>query len=381
MSSVILSKKQARNISLYRQGLQKPIFGSGKKGSLVAIERLGYVQIDTISVVERAHHHVLYSRVPGYESALLDELIEKDKTVFEYWSHAAAYLPMKDYRFSLSRKQALTGGSTQWFEEDKKLQQYILDKVRAEGSVQAKDFEHTRKGVSGWWEWKPAKKALEHLFMKGELMVARREGFRKIYDLPERVLPETVNTVKPTLEEYAEYLIYSTINSLSLATVDDIAHLRSAHLKTSVKKKIQILIEQKRLLSVLFSGTEDTYYTTEEILNESSTSRKKYVSILSPFDNSTIRRKRLLKLFDYDYTIECYVPEPKRKYGYFCLPVLYGADFIARIDCKAERKKKIFSVVNLFPENGYSKSECGDIIGDELKRFALWNGCETIEWK
>lgn len=381
MSSVILSKKQARNISLYRQGLQKPIFGSGKKGSLLAIERLGYVQIDTISVVERAHHHVLYSRVPAYESVLLDELIEKDKTVFEYWSHAAAYLPMKDYRFSLLRKQTFAGGSTQWFEEDKKMQQYILDKVRTEGSVQAKDFEHTRKETSGWWEWKPAKKALEHLFMKGELMVARREGFRKIYDLPERVLPDTVNTVTPTLEEYAEYLIYSTTNSLGLATVDDIAHLRSAHLKTAIKKKIQFLIEQKRLLSVLLNETEEIYYTTEEFLNESMPTRKKSVSILSPFDNSVIRRKRLLKLFDYDYTIECYVPEPKRKYGYFCLPVLYGADFIGRIDCKAERKKKILTVVNLFPENGYSKSECRDIIGDELKRFVLWNGCETIEWK
>lgn len=382
MSSQQISQKQLRSVSMLRQGiLRKQLFGKGKKAVLAAIERLGYVQIDTISVVERAHHHVLFSRVPDYTPTILDELIEKDKTVFEYWSHAAAYLPMRDYRFSLLRKQAFAGGSTKWFEEDIKMQEYILDKIRMEGSVQAKDFEHKRKEKSGWWEWKPAKKALEHLFMRGELMVAKREGFRKIYDLPERVLPNGVNTAMPSLEEYTEHLTNTTIDALGAVSIDDIAHLRSSNVKNAVRKKIESLIEEKKIISVICKETDGIYYTTEEILNEATAIRKKSVSILSPFDNSVIRRKRLMQLFGFDYTIECYVPEPKRKYGYFCLPIVYGTDFIARIDCKAERKKKILTVINLFPENGYSQSECREIIKDELHDFATWNGCDAVEWK
>ena len=125
MAIIELTQKEIRRLSLNRQGLLKPSFGKGKRGALAAIERLGYIQIDTISVVERAHHHVLFSRVNDYKKEMLDELLEKDKSVFEYWSHAAAYLPMKDYRYSLVKKETLAGGSTTWFQSDPKMQTYI----------------------------------------------------------------------------------------------------------------------------------------------------------------------------------------------------------------------------------------------------------------
>lgn len=380
MAIIELTQKEIRRLSLNRQGLLKPSFGKGKHGALAAIERLGYVQIDTISVVERAHHHVLFSRVNDYKNEMLDELLEKDKSVFEYWSHAAAYLPMKDYRYSLVKKETLAGGSTTWFQSDPKLQRFILDKIKAEGSVQAKDFEHKGAKKGGWWEWKPAKTALEHLFMKGELMVVKREGFRKVYDIPERVLPKGVDVSKPSPEEYFRHLVLSTIEALGLASLDDITHLRSAKVKTEVKKAIATLVEEKKVVAVKCKSIDDMYYSTETILQHDIGNPKKRCFILSPFDNSVIRRKRLEKLFGYDYTIECYVPEPKRKYGYFCLPLLYGTDFIGRMDCKTDRKNKIFTVKNVFSEVGISKSKCIEIIGNEVEKFAQWNGCDVVKW-
>ena len=197
-----ISLNQARRIILYRQGLLSPL--SGVFSVKDFCERLGYVQIDTISVVERAHHHVLYNRMGKYSPAMLDDALEKEKSIFEYWSHAASYLPMRDYRYSLVRKKQLREGSTAWFSEDLDVQSSLLTYIKENGAVQSQDFDHetSSQKKGGWWSWKPAKKALEHLFMKGDLMIARREGFRKIYDIPERVLPSDIDTTFPTPQEY-----------------------------------------------------------------------------------------------------------------------------------------------------------------------------------
>ena len=212
------SSAKLRRIALNQQGLLKAdSFGRGKAATLRAIEHLGYVQIDTISVVERAHHHVLWSRVSNYQPKFLDQLV-KERKVFEYWFHAASWLPMRDYRFALPRMNR-QNGERGWFENcDKKLVAHILQRVREEGPLRARDFEDTRKGKKQWWDWKPAKQALEQLFMQGELMVSARQGFQKVYDLPQRVLPDWVDTRLPTLDEYAGYLINTTLRAHGFAT-------------------------------------------------------------------------------------------------------------------------------------------------------------------
>jgi len=189
-----------RRIALNQQGLLKnDSFGRGKAATLRAIEHLGYVQIDTISVVERAHHHVLWSRVSNYQPKFLDRLV-RQRNLFEYWYHAAAWLPMRDFRFALPR-MAQTNGERNWFKSsERKLIGHILKRVREEGPLRARDFEDTRKGKKQWWDWKPAKQALEQLFMQGELMVSGRQGFQKVYDLRERVLPDWVDTRQPTIK-------------------------------------------------------------------------------------------------------------------------------------------------------------------------------------
>ena len=372
-----LSNKEARHLMLACQGLTGNAFGRKKEGTLNAIEHLGYVQIDTISVVERAHHHTIWTRVNDYKKNYLEELIE-DKTVFEYWSHAAAFLPMRDYRFSLYRKNLFATGARKWY-DNKKVTRFVYDRIVAEGPLQSKDFEEQKK-KAGWWEWKESKRALEQLFMEGKLMVAKRNGFQKVYDIAERVLPAGVNDKLPSEKEYAQYLITKTIRANGLASQGEIGYLRR-NVKTAIIKALSEMQEEEILIPLHLKGSNETYYTTQQNLDKAqSIGRRNAVTILSPFDNSVIQRERLRNLFGFDYTIECYVPEPKRQYGYFTLPVLYGDTFAGRIDCKAERKDKILVVKNMFYEKKATAALKEDL-GKALKKFAAFNGCVEVRGK
>ncbi|HLP51948.1 MAG TPA: crosslink repair DNA glycosylase YcaQ family protein [Chitinophagales bacterium] len=373
-----LTNKEARNIILTSQGLADNSFGKKKEGALNAIEHLGYVQIDTISVVERAHHHTIWSRVNDYHRKYLDELVE-DKKVFEYWSHAAAYLPMRDYRFSLMRKNLYATRKLGWY-FNKRATKFIYDRIKAEGPLQSKDFEEKKK-QGGWWNWKESKIALEQLYMEGKLMATSRKGFQKVYDLTERVLPAGINTTPPTEGEYAEYLIRKIVRANGIAAKSEMGYLRP-YTKALVAKTLNELIEGKEIIPVKVKGIEkDVFYSTEANMENNLTQKaNKQVKILSPFDNSVIQRNRLKNIFGYDYTIECYVPEPKRVYGYFCLPVLFGNDFIGRMDCKADRQNETLIVKSAYYEKGFKptakfKSE----FEKEMKLFARFNGCVAIK--
>jgi uncharacterized protein YcaQ len=374
-----ISKEDARQIILASQGLMDNFFGKRKEGTLNVIEHLGYVQIDTISVVERAHHHTIWTRVNDYHKKYLEELVN-EKKVFEYWSHAAAYLPMQDYRFSLVRKERYINAKERWY-NNKKMLRFVLDRIKAEGPLQSKDFEENKK-KAGWWEWKESKRALEQLFMEGKLMAAGRKGFQKVYDLTERVLPPDVNTAAPTPDEYAEYLVRKTIRANGLAAQKEIGYLRP-HTRASVEQAIKRLIKQGEIIPVAMDEGKELLYTTIETLEQGiSVSVRKTVKILSPFDNSVIQRNRLKNIFGFDYTIECYVPEKKRVYGYFCLPVLYGNEFVGRIDCKAERENELLVVRKQFFEKGFKPTQkFKDAFETSLQKFAKFNGCSSVSIK
>jgi uncharacterized protein YcaQ len=376
-----ISIDDARQIILSRQGLLENSFGKGKSGTLNAIEHLGYVQIDTISVVERAHHHTIWSRVNDYKPAYLNQLVEKDKAVFEYWSHAAAYLPMRDFRFSLIRKHRFLSGQVKRY-TNKKIIQYVYDRIVAEGPLQSKDFE-AKKPRGGWWEWKDTKLALEQLFSEGRLMAAGRKGFQKVYDLTERVLPEWVDTSMPTAKEYAEYLVKKAIRSSGIVAAEEIGYMRS-HAKTPVAKLLVEKLQEGILIPVEIKGIDkQRYYTTPENLGTAPLAKSKnQVKILSPFDNIVIQRRRLKRIFDFDYTIECYLPEAKRVYGYFCLPVLVNNGFIGRIDCKADRASKELIVKKTFFEKQFKPTlKSKKQLENALREFALFTGCNKVIMK
>lgn len=370
-----ISVEEARSLALKSQGL---LGNAGwKKNPLKVIEHLSYIQIDTLAVIARAHHHTLWSRSNCYQENILDTLLQ-EKKVFEYWSHAASYLPMKDFRFSLPCKQIYAQGKSHWFSQDRRMKQYVLDKITAEGPLQSKDFEDPRPSSGSWYTWKPAKRALEQLFMEGKLMVAERRGFQKLYDLTERVLPPGIDTRLPSADEFAQHLILKAIAAHGIVTAEEIGYLRG-YAKKAIAKNIRKLLKENLIMTV---QVEDTvYYTTQQLCETlSNLDARKEVHILSPFDNAIVQRKRLQRLFGFDYMLECYVPEHKRKFGYFCLPVLYGNRFVARLDPKADRAAKTFHIRSFHKEKGWKATEHFEKTFEEkLKTFAAFNNCEKME--
>lgn len=375
---ISLSPEIARTIALSSQGLYTPL-GVGKKGIVKAIGHLGYVQIDTLAVVARAHHHTLWTRTENYAPAHLDELLAKERSIFEYWSHAASYLPMSDYRFSLPRKKLYREGRSHWFSKDEKVMRYVLDRIKSEGPLMSKDFEAPEKRKGVWYEWKPAKQALEQLFMEGTLMVAGRKGFQKIYDLTERVLPPGIDTSFPSEREHARFLIMKTVNAHGFVSEKEITYLRKG-LTESIAKELSRMVKQGELIEVSIGNEKGVYYSTNSKLDLAAKQRMHdTVHILSPFDNSLIQRKRVEKLFGFNYQVECYVTEAKRIYGYFCLPVLYNDSFAARFDPKADRASGTFYVSKLFMEPGFNDIKSFlPLFAGKLKQFALFNTCEKI---
>ncbi|PXX97102.1 hypothetical protein DF185_18965 [Marinifilum breve] len=374
-----LSFDQARKLVLLSQQIP-PVKHKGKAidASLSAIEHLGYIQIDTISVVQRAHHHTLWARNPKYQASHLDQLLA-GKKVFEYWSHAAAYLPIRDFRFSLIRKHAIASGvQNHWFEKDEKLMNSILKRIEDEGPLMAKDFENTDKKRRDWSS-KPAKRALENLFMQGDLMIPRRNNFHKVYDLTERVIPRDVDVSMPTEEEYIRFLIVRYLEANGLGLASEMAYLLK-NTKALVERYLKEMHFSGELLQIKVGETN--YYALPNALDllNKPLSRSK-LKILSPFDNLLIQRKRIQSLFDYDYQIECYVPEVKRKFGYFSLPILWDGKLVARMDCKADRKTSILHINHLALETRLKPGEKFSLaLNKELESFMEFNNCGQIHF-
>ena len=367
-----LSLSQARNLMLESQRLNDT-----NSDPLKVIEHLGYVQLDTISVVERAHHHVIWSRSPEYSGDHLDQLM-KQRKIYEYWSHAASILPMKEYRYSLALKKEFRSRTSSWFPRDKKLMNQVLNRIKSEGPLQSKDFKREIKQTgSGWWDWKPAKKALERLFLDGDLEVTRRDAFRKVYDLPENVIPEAVDTSHPSKWEYYRYLIHRTLRHHGFASVDEIGYLSKKGEKTGIKQVVDNLIEDGEIIKIQIKGLDEDYYSLPSKL-ETKPRTNSRIHILSPFDNMVIQREKLESLFNFNYQIECYVPQAKRKFGYFCLPIFKGATAIGRMDCKADRKSRVLEVKSLHSEGA---RDIKPLIAKKLSAFAVFNGCDQVLWQ
>jgi uncharacterized protein YcaQ len=371
-----ISKKEAQRLILNSQGLVDEF-----KSPYEVIKKLSYVQIDTISVAERAHHHVLFTHYKNYDKEELNKMMLQ-KSIFEFWSHAAAFLPIEDYRFSLYRKAEIRKDDKFWFDKDKKLMRYVLNRIKAEGPLQSKDFKNTKDESGSWYEWKPAKIALNHLFMEGKLMIIERQGFQKVFDLAERVLPNNIDTNKPSISEYVQYLIERAIDAQGIMAETEIGYLRKG-LKPVIKKQLNQLVNKRILTKVHVEGVDEMYYARPEKLDSiDSIAQPMKLHLLSPFDNLVIQRKRALQLFDFDYQIECYLPEPKRTYGYFTLPILYGQQFIGRLDPKADRKSGVFHVKCLWFEADFIPSqEFIQTFSREVMLYAKFCGCEKIEVK
>jgi uncharacterized protein YcaQ len=257
------------------------------------------------------------------------ERLQRQRAIFEHWAHAAAYLPMADFRFALPRMHAMRARAERWVRSrDETLMRRVLDRVRLDGPLQARDFEQPDDhNSSGWWDWKPAKQALEQLFMQGDLMVSGRSGFQKVYDLTERVLPDGVNTSDPTVEEYAQHLLSGQLRAMGFASVASCVYQRGTTMP-GLRAAVVSILEAARADGRLHklpdeAGNREPLYADATALEGRAPSAPARARALSPFDNLVIQRRLAQRLFGFDYQIECYVPAPRRRFGYFCLPLLY----------------------------------------------------------
>jgi len=384
----LLSLSSARALHLAAQGLLTPPRGkAGKDQVLASIRNMSALQIDTIHVVARSPYLVLWSRLGAYSQEWLDELLADGK-IFEYWSHEACFLPIEDY--GLYRHQMISPHGLGWKYNHKWLAgnadsvEQMRKHIKHEGAVRSADFERKDGKGGGWWEWKPEKRSLEVLFTTGELMVARRDKFQRVYDLRERVHPswKDKRDLRPQIDGQREQVL-KAIRALGIAKAGWVAdYFRMGKLAPEIQPAA--LAEQGLLLIAQVDGWDKPVYVHPDhagLLAQARQGKLKATAtrILSPFDPVVWDRKRAIELFGFDYKLECYTPEAKRRYGYFTLPILRRGVLVGRLDAKAHRKDGIFEVKSLHLEPGVRVSQAlAADIAAALRSFAQWHGSEDI---
>lgn len=378
------SLTQARSIALYHQFYRFDGM-KGKKGVLETIRNISYVQIDTISVVQRAHHHTIYNRISNYEPHWLDELLAKDKAIFEHWGHAASYLPIDDYAYYKIRMANFPNGSWEkkFWELHKDMAKPIMERIRKEGPLSTKHFEDTRteKPKEVWSSMKPAKLMLELLMWKGDLIVTARDKFQRVYDLTERVIPHYKEIKIPSEQARAEFMVKRTLSAHGIATEWDINNHLTLASKSAVTKTIQHLVKTGEIQSVQLDNCKDKHYiSTGTDLDGILKKKQDYrVRILSPFDNAVILRPRLDKIFDFEYALECYVTPAKRRFGYWNCPILYKDNLVGMLDPKADRKTRILTVNAIFIQSKVWKQKSFvTALEKSLSDFSRFNGCNQF---
>ncbi|MFC3458605.1 winged helix-turn-helix domain-containing protein [Massilia haematophila] len=386
MSELHLSINAARALHLAAQGLLQPRRRKAVKDDvLAAIRRMGMLQIDTINVVARSPYLVLWSRLGDYRPEWLDELLAEGQ-LFEYWAHEACFLPIEDY--GLYRHRMLDPAamgwkySATWMRERAGEVAALLAHIRGHGPVRSSDFERTDGKVGGWWEWKPEKRSLEVLFTSGALMIARRHNFQRVYDLAERVLPGWDDARMPPLPEVRRTCALRTVRALGLARaawIPDYHRTRRPHVDP------EALVDAGLLLRARVEGWREPVYIHPDHAEQARLASEGLLAptlttILSPFDPVVWDRRRALELFGFDYRLECYTPAPKRRYGYFTLPVLRRGALIGRIDAKAHRRAGVFEVKAALFEPGLRASEAlVREVAATLLRCARWHGCAEVQ--
>jgi uncharacterized protein YcaQ len=364
----------ARTLALHTQGLTTPNQADSPPTSISiqrTVERLGCVQIDTLNLVQRSHYLVMWSRLGTYHPADFDALVysPEHRQLFEGWQRVASIIPLKDYRFQLPRMQRMrqnhSEGFLKWFDQEgHELMPMVFERIRTEGALRAADFEYHGPRRGSWWDWKPAKTALEYLFAFGDLMIANRVNFQRVYDLAERVLPAWVDTEPPTMQQRDRYWIEQAALVLGVFTPDQLIGYNYSR-KGSIRSVVKTLIADEVLLSVevkMVDGNPQSLLVHRDNLGflqqaAEGTLRAERTTFLSPFDNLWWAPGRGEQLWGFRQRLEAYTPAAKRVWGYFTLPILHKDKLVGRFDPKMERKAGILYLKALYLEEGVDLEE------------------------
>jgi uncharacterized protein YcaQ len=383
-----VSQAAAQALMVASQGLhRRPGSVASKADVLATIRRMGVLQIDTIHVVARSPYVVLWSRLGAYPQEWLTDLLAEG-ALFEYWAHEACFLPIESY--PLFRHRMLDAANMgwkyarEWAANNGEALDRVLAHVREHGPVRSADFERTDGQAGGWWEWKPEKRALETLFTAGELMIARRHNFQRIYDLRERIMPGWDDAHVPPIEQVRRSLALQAVRALGITSARWVGDYFSTSQRDTAPL-LPALASEGALIEAAVEGWQTPAYIHPDNLALAEQAAvgalvPELTTLLSPFDPLVWDRSRALAMFGFDYRIECYTPAPKRRYGYFTLPILRHGQLIGRLDPKAHRKEGRLEIKALHLEPGIPVTNelVADIAGT-LREFADWHATPTID--
>jgi uncharacterized protein YcaQ len=342
-ASLTVSNAAARRIWLRAQRLDRRApFGAGAGAVAEAVAHLGYVQIDTINVIERSHHHILFTRIPAYRRDDLRAAQSIDKSVFEYWTHALAYVPTRDIGFFVPDMRHYRRERGGWFSSVQPQDTRKVMRLIRKGPLSIRDIDDDvlREKDHEWASRKPSKRALQLGFYQGLLAVSARTGMLKTYDLLLRHFGWEKLPKAATASETTAYLLDRALRSQGIVSLDSICHLY-ASAKPAMRKLIEARMRRNELVPVALDGAgKQEHWAAPATLEDGSEGEPGLVHILSPFDPLIIQRKRTSLFFGHDHRFEAYVPKEKRKLGYFALPVLVGDMIVATLDLKTDRKQR-----------------------------------------
>lgn len=386
---ITVSRDDVKRLSIYKQGLHERPATSTKDDLKRIIERIGLLQLDSISVIARSHYVVMHARAGLYDRAELDDLLTEG-FLFEQWAHVACQIPMAHYPYFhpvlQRRKEA---DEVRWHEErigedaDEVIER-VIETIRENGPMTSKDFDNPRKTQGGWWNWKPAKLALEYLFRNGDLMITTRTNFHRHYDLAERVLDRHNITFDKTVEDYQEWTAIAGLRHVGIGTLQHISdYYREGN--RQVLSVLQSKMEAGEVHPVEVEGWDKEAYIHNDdlpLLQEIQAGKHapQLTAFLSPFDSLVWNRDRNEALWDFYYRIEVYTPKAKRVYGYYVLPILHKGELIGRIDPKVDRKAKKLLIHAIHFEDGITITD--DITNGLItafKDFMAFHHCKTIE--
>lgn len=380
-----LTLDQVRAVILAAQGLLTPPAAPATKADLrAAIQQMGALQIDTIQVVARSPYLVLWSRLGAYQPIWLEDLLAEG-AIFEYWAHAACFLPIETfatYRARMLAARQPEGRWRSWIGDNPAVLERVLDHVRTHGAVRSADFGRAERG-GPWWDWKPEKAALELLFDQGRLMIARRERFQRVYDLQERILPAWDDALVLSAEAARRRHASEAVRALGIAPARWVAdYFRIS--KKGLAPLLQQLAAEGELMQVAVNGWDEPAYvhpSQGRLIEQAAAGAliPQNTTLLSPFDPIVWDRARALELYAFHYRIEVYTPAPRRTFGYFTLPILHQGRLIGRLDPKAHRQTGVFEIKSIHLEPGVPLTEALiDGLAHAIQDCAAWHATPTV---